>query len=284
MPIWSTSWRPQPPARRALPSDPRRVRHRRALRCAEAGRAAARRHFPACLGGLRRGRSRFRQGLRHQSRRNPRLVRGDPARTGARRRRLSATPHLHLLDRRLRRAVPGKDRRRIPRRAPDQLRNPEGDLRAFARRLFAARLLRRHWPAPADDLRAAGGPTRRPRGSSPALSASRSRARRRSCRSATMSATGTPRPAPRSSSCCARRSSISRLLGSRRSLNLPGVSVTVGEQIEALRAIAGDEDGRASSGANPTRRSPASSPAGREISIRRARRASVLAPTPTFLL
>ena len=29
------------------------------------------------------------------------------------------------------------------------------------------------------------------------------------------------------------------LLGSRRSLNLPGVSVTVGEQIEALRAIAG---------------------------------------------
>ncbi len=29
------------------------------------------------------------------------------------------------------------------------------------------------------------------------------------------------------------------LLGSRRSLSLPGVSVTVGEQIEALRAIAG---------------------------------------------
>ena len=41
------------------------------------------------------------------------------------------------------------------------------------------------------------------------------------------------------SSSCARRSSISTLLGSRRSLNLPGVSVTVGEQIEALRAIAG---------------------------------------------
>ena len=31
------------------------------------------------------------------------------------------------------------------------------------------------------------------------------------------------------------------LLGSRRSLNLPGVSVTVGEQIEALRVIAGDK-------------------------------------------
>jgi D-erythronate 2-dehydrogenase len=31
------------------------------------------------------------------------------------------------------------------------------------------------------------------------------------------------------------------LLGARRSLNLPGVSVTIGEQIEALRAIAGDK-------------------------------------------
>ena len=31
------------------------------------------------------------------------------------------------------------------------------------------------------------------------------------------------------------------LLGSRRSIKLPGVSVTVGEQIEALRAIAGDK-------------------------------------------
>ena len=30
-------------------------------------------------------------------------------------------------------------------------------------------------------------------------------------------------------------------LGSRRSITLPGVSVTVGEQIEALRAIAGDK-------------------------------------------
>ena len=31
------------------------------------------------------------------------------------------------------------------------------------------------------------------------------------------------------------------LLGSRRTLNLPGVSTTVGEQIEALRQVAGDE-------------------------------------------
>ena len=61
---------------------------------------------------------------------------------------------LHLLDRRVRRAVPGQDRRRIPHGAADQLRNPEGDLRASARRLFAPRLLRRRRPAPADDLRA----------------------------------------------------------------------------------------------------------------------------------
>ena len=40
------------------------------------------------------------------------------------------------------------------------------------------------------------------------------------------------------------------LLGSRRSLSMPGVSVTVGEQIEALRAIAGDKT------ANLIRREP----------------------------
>ena len=201
---------PQPLAERALPGHARRLRHRRALRRAEAGRGAAGRHFPARLGGLRRGRGGFRQGLRHQCRRNPGAVRGGPARAGAGRRRLSAAPHLHLLDRRLRRAVPRQDRRRIRRRAADQLRNPEGDLRAFARRLFAARLLRRHRPAPADDLRA---PRRAQQGGLWVLFRHHPRAartaRRRSCRSATRSATGTPRPAPRSSSCCARRNSIS---------------------------------------------------------------------------
>jgi D-erythronate 2-dehydrogenase len=40
------------------------------------------------------------------------------------------------------------------------------------------------------------------------------------------------------------------LLGSRRSLSMPGVSVTVGEQIEALRAVAGDKT------ANLIRREP----------------------------
>ena len=54
-----------------------------------------------------------------------------------------------------------------------------------------------------------GRPTRRPPVSFPASSANRSTARRRSCRSAKRFATGTPRPAPRSSSCCARRNSIS---------------------------------------------------------------------------
>ena len=51
-------------------------------------------------------------------------------------------------------------------------------------------------------------PTKRPPVSFPALSANRSTARRRSCRWTNRSAIGTPRPAPRSSSCSARRSSI----------------------------------------------------------------------------
>ena len=58
------------------------------------------------------------------------------------------------------------------------------------------------WCAPAR-------PTRRPRASSPASSASRWRARKRCFRSATRSATGTPRRAPRSSSSMPRRNSIS---------------------------------------------------------------------------
>ncbi len=90
----------------------------------------------------------------------------------------------------------------------------------------------------------ASGPacrTRRRPASSPASSASRSTARRRSCRWTIRSATGTLRPARRSNSCCAQPSLISRELGARRSLSMPGVSVTVGEQIEALRAVAGDK-------------------------------------------
>src|SRR6185437_10919266 len=74
-------------------------------------------------------------------------------RAGPVRRRLPAPAYLHLLDRRLWRAVSGQNRRRVPLRAADQLWDPEGDLRTPARRLFEARLLRRSRPAPADDLR-----------------------------------------------------------------------------------------------------------------------------------
>ena len=41
--------------------------------------------------------------------------------------------------------------------------------------------------------------------------------------------------------------------GTRRNLTMPGLSATVGEQIEALRRVAGDKVGGAASGASPTR-------------------------------
>ena len=63
---------------------------------------------------------------------------------------------VHLLDRRLRRAVSRRDRRRVPQRAAHQLRHAEGDRRAAALRLQPARLLRRHRHPPADHLRAPG--------------------------------------------------------------------------------------------------------------------------------
>src|ERR1700760_3993395 len=82
----------------------------------------------------------------------PRDLRGGPARSGVVGRRLQAAPDLHVFDRRLWRAVPRQDRRRVSRRSTDQLRNPKGDLRALARRLFAARLLRWRWAPPAHHL------------------------------------------------------------------------------------------------------------------------------------
>ena len=71
------------------------------------------------------------------------------------------------------------------------------------------------------------------------------------------------------------------LLGSRRSLNLPGVSVTVGEQIEALRAIAGDKT-VALIRRQPDETIMESSPAGRAISIPRGLKALDFTPTPVF--
>ena len=117
-----------------------------------------------------------------------------------------AAPRLHLVDRRLRLALPRQDRRRILRDAADELRDAEGDLRASARRLLPPRLFR--WDRRSGSRPSAcvpARPTRRRPASSPTSSASRWPARRRSCRWTTPCATGTPRRGRRSGSCCARR-------------------------------------------------------------------------------
>ena len=125
--------------------------------------------------------------------------------------------------------------------AADLLRHAEGDRRTAARRLYAARLPRRH-RHPAADASACGraSRTRRRRASSPASSASRSPARRRCCRWRTR---------------CARHASPRAAVGflvhaaeldAREArpapgLTMPGVCCTVAEQIEALRRVAGDK-------------------------------------------
>ena len=67
------------------------------------------------------------------------------------------------------------------------------------------------------------------------------RARRRRCRSPTACCTGTQARAPRSASSCTPRRWTSAPIGPRRCITMPGVAATVGEQIEALRKVAGDK-------------------------------------------
>ena len=210
--------------------------------------------------GLRRGRGGFREGLRRQLRRHADAA----SRRSGRQPGLPPAGDLRLLDRGLRRAVPGDDPRGLPPDAADQLRHAEGDERAAARRLLAPRLYRRHRPPAADDLHPARARrTRRPRASSRTSCASRWPARRRCCRSRTTCGTGTPARARRSASSATRCGSTSPRLGPRRSLAMPGLSATVAEQIEALRRAAGDKAVRADPRASPTRRSGGSSAAGR---------------------
>ena len=76
------------------------------------------------------------------------LLDADPAS----RRRLQAARGVHILDRGVRRAVPGGDRRRVLPHAAAELRHPEGDRRIAAGRLFAPRIPRRHRHPPADHL------------------------------------------------------------------------------------------------------------------------------------
>ena len=171
--------------------------------------------------------------------------------------------------RRIRRAVPGSHRRRIPERAAHELRHAEGHRRAAALRLQPPRLLRRHRAAPADDLRA---PRQAEQGCLGVFLRHHSRAARRAGGRAARTGDGAPlvRPAARRSVSCCTRQARHGEVKARRNLSMPGVSATVGEQIEALRKVAGEKL-PASFGASPTRRSCASSKAGRATSIRGAR-------------
>ena len=70
-------------------------------------------------------------------------------------------------------------------------------------------------------------------------------------------------------------------LDHRRGMTMPGLSATVGDQIDALRSLAG-EVRSASSGASTIRSSPASSPAGAPTSRRRGRGNSASRQRPTW--
>ena len=103
-------------------------------------------HLAAIVSG--EAEARFRQGLSHQPRRHADAAR----RHQADRRRLQAPHRLHLVDRGVRRAVSGRDRRRVLPHAAVELRHPEGDRRTAAGGLFAPRLHGRHRHPPADHL------------------------------------------------------------------------------------------------------------------------------------
>ena len=156
------------------------------------------------------------------------------------RRWLQAQSRFHLIDRGVRRAVSGSDRRRFPSHAAHLLWHPEGDVRTAARRLHAARHSGRRRHQAAVDRGAAGqaeqGGVRfllrhHPRaarwpGGDPA-------GRRQRAALACQPALGGRLPDPRGRP-------DARAIGHRINLTMPGVCCTVGEQIAALRRIAGD--------------------------------------------
>ncbi len=122
----------------------------------------------------------------------------------------------------------------------DQLRHPEVDLRTPDQRLHSARAC--STASRSACRRSACGRASRTRplpASSPTLSASRWRAKRPCCRCRRTCGTGMPRP----------KSAVGFLIhacpmdlnaiGPRRNLSMPGMSVTVGEQIAALDRVAG---------------------------------------------
>ena len=103
-------------------------------------------HLAAIVSG--EAEARFRQGLSHQPRRHAHAARCHPAG----RRRLQAPGRVHVVDRGVRRAVSGGDRRRVLPHAAIELRHPEGDRRTPARRLYPPRFHGRHRHPPADHL------------------------------------------------------------------------------------------------------------------------------------
>ena len=136
---------------------------------------------------------------------------------------------------------PDDDRRRVLHHAAHQLWHPEGDRRTAALRLFAARLLRRHRHSPADDLHPPGQAEQGGLGfllQHPARAAGRPGSRAagpdevRHWIASPRAAVGfLLHAAP----------STSNRSAPRRNLSMPGLSATVGEEIEALRRVAGDK-------------------------------------------
>ena len=157
-------------------------------------------------------------------------------------RRPQAAAGVRQLDRGVRRAVPRGHRRRVLQHAADLLRHAEERSASCWSPTTAARASSTASACACPPSACVpASPTRRRRASSPTSCASRWRARRRCCRSPTASCTGTPRRAPPWSSCGMRRPSIRPRSVPRRALTMPGVAVTVGEQIAALRKVAGDK-------------------------------------------
>ena len=137
---------------------------------------------------------------------------------------------------------PPRDPRRVPSDAAHLLRHAESDGRIAARRLCAQGIPRRRRHPPADHLRAAG---QAEQGGVGLLLQHHPRAARRPGGGAAgegdRDAHACERRARRSASSCTAAALTREQLGPRINLTMPGVCCTVGEQIEALRRVAGDK-------------------------------------------
>ncbi len=189
------------------------------------------------------------------------------------RRRLQAARGLHLVDRRVRRAVPRSDPRRVLHDAAHLLRHAEGDRRAAAGRLHAARASS---TASASGCRpSACGPGKPNKAASGFFSNIMPRAAGRAGGGAAGRRGRAPlarQPARRGRLPAARRRpSTARGSAPRRNLTHAG---PVGDGRRADRGAAQGrrrEGGRNASAASPIRSSQRSSPAGRAISTPSAR-------------